>query len=157
MVEKLDLISSFSKVESVLLCSFFFLLFFCRFCNCTVTMANCPIWVILFIKMLSFVDISVLLFGCLSRFILRSPNCSQERGENILYLIYIFIVYRMEMPLVEVRKYGVWLLSKNVSYYELALLLGIWMMFDRVNCFTLAFCFGCMHKFIPPFLLPCYR
>lgn len=25
------------------------------------------------------------------------------------------------MPLVEVRKYGVWLLAKNVSYCELAL------------------------------------
>lgn len=40
------------------------------------------------------------------------------------------------MPLVEVRKYGVWLLAKNVSYYELAVLLGIWMKFERVNCFS---------------------
>lgn len=36
----------------------------------------------------------------------------------------------MEMPLVEVRKYGVWLLAKNVSYFELALLLMIWILDD---------------------------
>ena len=56
---------------------------------------------------------------------------------NLIKCVCIHLPFRMEMPVVEVRKHGLWLLAKNVSLYCFLLLVSCLIVNER---YVINFC-----------------